>query len=197
MTGVSRPVWPGELSDADRAGLVGLAAGARRAHDWSGVADRLVRLRARGVPVAALSAAVGMGESRLRRVCRAYGPNPASVGDPVGEAGWVDTAAAATVLGVARERVLGCAGRAEADGVAVMAGWTRMWHTPSLPGWWVAQQIDLRTAAQVRRDDRAERVRGLVAGGATIPGAAAEVGVDQTSAYRYLQAVRGLARSRE
>jgi len=71
-----------------------------------------------------------------------------------------------------------------------MAGWTRMWHTPSLSGWWAAQKVDPRTAVQARRDDRAERVRGLVAGGATVSGAAAEVGVDQTSAYRYLQAAR-------
>ena len=37
---------------------------------------RLVRLRAWGVSVAELSVVVGVGESRLRVVCRDYGPNP-------------------------------------------------------------------------------------------------------------------------
>jgi len=58
---------------------------------------------------------------------------------------------------------------------------------PSLPGWWAVQRVDSRTAARVRRDARADQVRALVAGGATIAAAAAEIGVNQSSAYRYLQ----------
>jgi len=68
-----------------------------------------------------------------------------------------------------------------------MAGWTRLWHGPSLLGWWAAQRVDSRTGARVRRDARADEVRALVAGGATVAAAATEVGVDQTSAYRYMQ----------
>ncbi len=129
MSGVARPVWPGELSDADRAGLVGLVAAARRDRDWSGVAERLVRLRARGVPVAALSAVVGVGETRLRRVCRVYGPDPASVRDPLADAGWVDTCTAArTVLGVGVARLLEYTAQAGDDGIAVMAGCSRLWQ---------------------------------------------------------------------
>jgi len=186
--GPLRPARPGELGDVDRAELVDLAAAARRSHEWAALAARLVRLRAWGVPVAALSAVVGVGESRLRVVCRDHGPDPATVGDPLTEAGWVDTATAArALLGVAATQLLEHTARAEADGVAVMAGWTRRWHGPSLPGWWAAQRVESRAAARVRRDARAHRVRALVAGGATVAVAAAEVGVTPSSAYRYLQ----------
>jgi len=113
------------------------------------------------------------------------------VGDLLAEAGWVDTATAAgAVLGVSVARLLEHTVRAEADGVAVMAGWTRRWHGPSLPGWWAAQRVDSRPAARVRRDARAGGVCALVAGGATVATAAAEVGVTQSSAYRYLRAGR-------
>ncbi len=94
MTGTPPP-RPGELRDAERAGLVELAAAAHRTHDWAGLADRVVRLRARGVPVVALAALVGVGECRLRMVCRDHGPDPVTVGDPLAGAGWVDTVAAA------------------------------------------------------------------------------------------------------
>ncbi len=81
--------------------------------------------------------------SLVRKTCAptawAHGPDPASAGDPVADAGWVDTTAAAVVVGVAR-------------------------------------------------DARAERIRALVTGGATVAAAAAEVSVNQTSAYRYLKA---------
>ncbi len=128
MSGAPRSVRPGELGDADRADLVELAAAARRSHDWALLADRLVRLRAWGVPVAALSAVVGVGESRLRVMCRDHGPDPAMVGDPLAGAGWVDTVTAArAVLGVSVARLLGHTVRAETGGVAVMAGWTRLW----------------------------------------------------------------------
>jgi len=141
VSGAPRPARPGDLGDADRADLVEFAAAARRSHDWAALADRLVRLRARGVPVAELSAVVGVGESRLRVVCRDHGPGPAAVGDLLAAAGWVDTATAAgAVLGVSVARLLGHTGRAGEDGVAVMAGWTRRWHGPSLPGWWAAQR---------------------------------------------------------
>jgi len=97
---------------------------------------------------------VVVGESRLRVVCRDHGPYPATVGDPVGEAGWVDTLTAArAVLGVGVARLLEHAGPAEADGVAVMAGWTRLWHGPSLPGWWVAPR-DAPMECQARGADR-------------------------------------------
>jgi len=191
VNGAPPPVRPGELGDADWAALLELAAAARRSHDWALLADRLVRLRARGVPVAALCAVVGVGESRLRVVCREHGPDPVAVGDPLAEAGWVDTATAArAVLGVSGSRLLEHNAQAEADGVAVMAGWTRLWHGPSLPGWWAAQRVDSRPAARVRRDARADRVRELVAGGATVTRAAAEVGVEKSSAYRYLRVGR-------
>ncbi len=191
MSGVPRPARPGELGAVDRADLVELAAAARRSHDWAPLADRLVRLRAWGVPVAALSVVVGVGESRLRVVCRDHGPDPAAVGEPLAGAGWVDTATAArAVLGVSVARLLEHTARAETGGVAVMVGWTRLWHGPSLPGWWAAQRVDSRPAARVRRDARADRVRALVAEGATVAAAAAEVGVSPSSAFRYLQVGR-------
>jgi len=191
VSGAPRPARPGDLSDGDRADLVELAAAARRSHDWAPLADRLVRLRAWGVSVAALCAAVGVGGSRLRVVCRDHGPSPAAVGDPLADSGWVDTAAAArAVLGVSVARLLEHTVRAEAEGVAVMVGWSRLWHGPSLPGWWAAQRVESRPAALVRRDARAARVRSLVAGGAPVAAAAAEVGVSPSSAFRYLQAGR-------
>ena len=158
MSGPPRPARPGDLGDVERAALVEMAAAARRSHDWGPLSERLVRLRAWGVPVAALSAVVGVGDSRLRRLCRDHGPDPATVGDPL----------------------------AEADGGAVMVGWTRLWHGPSLSGWWAVQRVDVGTTARVRRDARARRVRALVAGGATVVAAAAEVGVEKSSAYRYM-----------
>jgi len=189
VSSAPRPARPGELSDIDRADLVELAAAARRSHDWVPLADRLVRLRARGVPVAALSRVVGVG--RLRVVCRDHGSDPATVGDLLAGAGWLDTATAArAVLGVSVARLLEHTARAEADGVAVMAGWARVWHGPSLPGWWVLPRVESRTAARVRRDARADRVRALVAGGATVPAADAQVGVEKSTDYRDLRVGR-------
>jgi len=191
VSGAPRPDRPGDLSDADRADLVQLAAAARDTHDWSPLADRLVRLRAWGVPVTALSAVVGVGENRLRVVCRDHGPNPVTVGDPLAAEGWVETETAGrAVLVVSVVRLLEHTVRAEAAGVAVMAGWTRLWHGPSLPGWWAAQRVESRPAALVRRDARADRARALVAGGVTVAAAAVEVGVSKSSAFRYLQAGR-------
>jgi len=192
VSGTAQSVRPGKLGEVDRADLLKLAAAARRSHDWVPLADRVVRLRAWGVPVAELSAVVGVGESRLRRVCRDHGPDPATVGDPLAEARWVDTATAArAVLGVSVARLLAHTIRAEGDGVAVMAGWSRLWHAPSLPGWWTAQRVESRPAARMRRDARADRVRALVARGASAAAAAAEVGVEKSSAYRYLRVGRG------
>jgi len=114
------------------------------------------------------------------------------VGDPLTDVGWVDTATAErAVLGVSVARLLEYTARAELDGVWAMVGWTRLSHVPSLPGWWAAQRVDSRPAARVRRDARAGRVRALVAGGATAAAAAAEVGVEKSSAYRYLRVGRG------
>jgi hypothetical protein len=60
------PARPGDLGDANRGDLVELAAAAREAHDWVPLAGRLVRLRAWGVPVAALSVVLGVAVARLR-----------------------------------------------------------------------------------------------------------------------------------
>jgi len=90
------------------------------------------------------------------------------------------------VLGVPVTRLLGHTGRADADGVAVLAGWTRLWHGPSLPGWWAALRADPRMVHQRRRDVRVDRVRELVAGGSTVAVAAAVFGVTERTAYRYL-----------
>lgn len=102
----------------------------------------------------------------------------------------MDTAAAAGQLGVSVERLLVHRVDAERDGVAVMAGWTRLWHGPSLSGWWAQRRVELRTPQQLVAADRRARVRALVAAGATVPGAADEVGVSASLAYRYLRATQ-------
>jgi len=94
--------------------------------------------------------------------------------------------AAGAVLTVPVARLLEHAARSEADGVAVLAGWTRLWHGPSLPGWWAAQHVDPRTRAGVGRDARAVRVRALVADGSSVAAAAAVTGITERTAYRYL-----------
>jgi len=127
---------------------------------------------------------------RVRAICRDHGPDPAVVGDPLSDAGWVDTPAAAGVLGVSAERLLAYRVEAERDGVTVMAGWTRRWYGPSLPGWWAQWRVELRTPRQVVGDSRRAPVRSLVAAGATVPGAAADVGVSASVAYRYLRATQ-------
>ena len=137
--------------------------------------------------MAALSAVLGVNAERVRAICRDHGPDPATVGDPLADGGWVDTAGAAGVLGVSGERWLAFRVEAERDGVTVMAGWTRRWYGPSLPGWWAQRRVELRTPRQVLGDSRQARVRSLVAAGATVPGAAADVGVSASVAYRYLQ----------
>ena len=115
------------------------------------------------------------------------GPDPAVVGDLLSGAGWVDTPAAAGQLGVSGERLLAHRVDAERDGVAVMAGWTRRWHGPSLPEWWAQRRVEPRTPQQVLAEDRQARVRALVAAGATVPRAAGEVGISPSLAYRYLK----------
>ncbi len=193
--GSNRPVGPvgsggprpGELTVRDRDGLVAQFAEARRSRDWTRLAGSLVRARAWGVRVAALSAVLGVNAERVRAICRDHGPDPATVRDPLAGAGWVDTPAAAAVLGVPGQRLLAYRVQAERDGVAVMAGWTRRWNGPSLPGWWAQWRVELRTPQQLVAEDRRARVRALVAAGATVPGAAAEVGVSPSLAYRYLR----------
>lgn len=183
----ARPAHPGTLDDQDRAHLAELSATARRTRDWRPLAERLVRLRARGVPVGVLADTVGVEECRLRMVCRDHGPDPATLADPLAERGWVPTAAAAGLLGVSVPRLLEHTGDATAAGVAVMAGWSRVWHAPSLPRWWAARHVDPRTGPQRLADDRARRVRALVAEGATAAAAAAQVGVCERTAHRYLR----------
>lgn len=88
------------------------------------------------MPVAALDAVVGLG-SRLRVVSRDHGPDPATVGDPLADAGWVDTATAVrAVLGVSVDRLLQHTAQAEAIEVAVMSGWTRLCVVELKVGGW-------------------------------------------------------------
>ncbi len=139
---------PGELSVRDRDGLVAQFAEVRRSRDWTRLAGSLVRARGWGVRVAVLSAVLGANSERVRAICRDHGPDPAVVGDLLSGAGWVDTPAGAGVLGVAVERLLAYRVDADRDGVAVMAGWTRRWHGPSLSGWWAQRRVELRTPRQ-------------------------------------------------
>jgi len=181
---------PGELSVRDRDELVAQLAEARRSRDWTRLAGSLVRARAWGVRVAALSAVLGVNAERVRAICRDHGSDPAVVGDLLSGAAWVDTAGAAGQLGVPVERLLAYRVDADRDGVTVMAGWTRRWHGPSLSGWWAQRRVELRTPRQVLGDSRQARVRSLVAAGATVPRAAGEVGVSASIAYRYLRATQ-------
>ncbi len=182
---------PGELTAGDRDDLIAQFAEARRSRDWTRLAGLLVRARGWGVRVVDLSAVLGVNSERVRAICRDHGPDPAVVGDPLADAGWVDTPAAAAVLGVSGERLLAYRVDAERDGVAVMAGWTRRWHGPSLPGWWAQWRVEPRTPQQVLAEDRRARVRALVEAGARAPGAAAEVGISASLAYRYLKTAAG------
>jgi len=68
----------------------------------------------------------------------------------------LDSLRPGAVLGVSVARLLGQTAQAEADGVAMMAGWTRVWHGPSLPGWWVLPRVGPR------------RRRGLAGGGGAV-----------------------------
>jgi len=178
---------PGELSAQDEDDLVAQLAGACRVRDWTQLADSLAPARGWGVPVAVLSAVLGVNAQRVRAVCRDHGPDPATVSDPLADGGWVDTAAAAVLLGVSENRLLAHRVDADRDGVAVMAGWTRRWHAPALRGWWAQRGVELRTPQQVVGDRRRARVRALVGAGATREEAAAAVGVHPRTAYRYLQ----------
>jgi len=186
VTGAGEP-RPGELTTEERADLLEQMARARGTGQWAVLAGSLVRARARGVRVVTLSAVLGVNDERVRAICRNHGPDPATVSDPLTDGGWVPTPAAAAVLGVSENRLLAHRVDAERDGVAVMTGWTRRWHAPALPDWWAQRGVELRTPQQVVGDRRRARVRELVAAGATVPVAAAEVGVTASVAYRYLR----------
>ncbi len=68
-SGATRPAGPAGDIDQDR--VAALWAQARAGHSWVEVVDFLVRLRAAGVPAAALAAAAGVNEERLRALGRA------------------------------------------------------------------------------------------------------------------------------
>lgn len=89
--------------------------------------------------------------------------------------------------GVSAERLLSHWVDAERDGVAVLAGRTRLWLGPALPGWWAQRRVELRTPQQVLAGDRRSRVRALVAADATVPWAAADVRISASVAYRHLR----------
>lgn len=177
----------GELSAQDGADLVAQLAAACRVRDWTQLADSLARARGWGVPVAVLSAVLGVNAQRVRAICRDHGPGPGTVGDVLGDGGWVGTAAAAAVLGVSANRLLAHRVDADRDGIAVMAGWTRRWHAATLPGWWAQRGVELRTppaGSATAGAPGSVRLSGLVRPGRR---AAAAVGVHPRTVYRYLR----------
>ena len=85
----SAPPALNRLSAVDRSDLLEQLAEARRTGQWAVLAGSLVRARARGVRVAALSGVLGVNSERVRPICREHGPDPATVVDPLADgAGW-------------------------------------------------------------------------------------------------------------
>lgn len=168
---------PGQLTADQSAELARLRAAARTSRNWSGFASAVMQHRALGVPVAVITAAAGVGESRIRQVCRAEGHTRAIVDPP----GWVTSEQAAAQLGVARQRLERHWRPAQTAGVSRIVGLDRRWHADQLPDWW-ANAAD-QTAAQ-RRRARDARIRQLRAAGLPVHAVAGEVGVSVRTVHR-------------
>lgn len=182
-----RPDPPGRFNDDDRDRVTQLWAEARAGHGWTEVADVLVRLRAAGVPVAALAAAAGVNQERVRAVCRDHGPDPATVGDPLTDTGWITTRAGAMVLKVSWRRLQETSPDAITAGVCAMVGWRLRWHASSLPVWWGTVTPGAAEQHRWTARARAVRVREEVAAGATRRAVAAAEGVHLATVGRDLR----------
>ena len=183
-----RPVPPGRLTPTDQQALAPAWAQARAARDWEPIADALAQHRAAGVPVVELAAAAGVSVQSVRAVCRAHGPDPATLGDPVTDAGWVRTPEAAQQLGTPAARLEEHAPAGELAGVSVVIGWYRRWHARSLPAWWAATNQPTRAETRRRsRAERAERMRAAVGDGGTWQQAADTEGVSIHTVWRDLR----------
>jgi len=130
--------------------------------------------------VARVAAAAGVGENRVRQVCRAHGHQTPAVQVP----GWVTGREAAASLGVSAQRLAAAWRAGEAAGVTRTVGWDRLWHLEAVFEWWAAQPAGRATAAAARRAARDARIRELSAGGAGLAEIARAVGVSTATVRR-------------
>lgn len=175
---------PGQLTDDRAAELAQLRTAARASGDWAPFVDAVMARRAAGVTVARIAAAVGVGENRIRQVCRAHSHQPPAVHVP----GWVAGQEAAAALGVSAQRLAATWPAGEAAQVTRTVGWDRLWCLEGLAGWWITQPAGPAEVAARRRAERDQRIRELAAGGAGLDEIARAVVVSTTTVRR---AVRG------
>lgn len=188
---MDRPVPPGRLGNADRAALAGMWRPTRGGRGWAPVAEALLRHRAGGVPMEVLAEAVGVGRERVGMICRTHGPDPATVGDLLTEAGWIPPAAAAELLGVSPAQLETHTAAAEQAGISVTLARNRHWHASSLTNWWADTTSRTPTAtARAARRARAARVRAAVTAGTTWQQAAHDEDVNMHTVWRDLRGVR-------
>lgn len=177
---------PGQLTDDQAAELAHLRATARATGEWADFVDAVMAQRAAGVTVARIAGAAGVGENRIRQVCRAHGHQPPAVHVP----GWVGGREAATTLGVSAQRLAAAWRAGEAAGVTRSIGWDRLWHLEQLGGWWAGQPTGRAETAARRRAARDEKIRELAAGGAGLVEIARAVGVSTATVRRQTSRAR-------
>lgn len=171
---------PVDLTDDQVVELVQLRAEARATGVWELFVEAVIARRAAGVTVARIAAAAGIGDDRIRQVCRTRGYQSPAVRVP----GWVPGKEAAEALGVSAQRLAAAWRAGEVAGVTRAVGWHRLWHLEPLPDWWATELVAQFDAAAARRAERDNQIQELVAGGAALADIAREVGLSAATVRR-------------